>query len=193
MKCFLCNNEMKEKVLFYECQECGICTKIKTINEEEEKKRYLYHTYDENYENYIKKSLSVVLKDLKNIDLLDYGCGRYPVLDKIFKDINIIYYDKYFIKNDYTKYQYDVILLNEVLEHIKNPFLELQNLKKFLKIDGYFIIHTILFDELTNFNNWWYTRDATHVTFFNKKGIENLGKKLNMNVYYKEDFIILKN
>ena len=97
---------------------------------------------------------SINLKKKKNI--LDFGAGSGVNLDMLRKHglVDIHEQNKYArtvikkekkIKNLYStlkikKNFYDLILLADVIEHVKQPKELLKNLKKFLKKDGHILI-----------------------------------------------------
>ena len=92
----------------------------------------------------------------KKINILDFGTGSGVNLDMLVKhgkvDIHeknkfarsIIKKNKKICKTYYSlnfrKKNYDLILLADVIEHIKKPKLLLKSLKKNLKKDGYILI-----------------------------------------------------
>ena len=97
---------------------------------------------------------SINLKKRNNI--LDFGAGSGVNLDMLSKYglVDIHEKNKYAraiikkekkIKNLYStlkikKKSYDLILLADVIEHVKQPKVLLKDLKKFLKKDGYILI-----------------------------------------------------
>lgn len=104
-----------------------------------------------------------LLKDKKNIRVLDYGCNTGYLLNIINKkyphnnfelcgaDINIHalkyarkkYSDFTFYnldKNFFNSEKFDVIILSHVLEHVKDRDIFIANLKKILKKDGDLVV-----------------------------------------------------
>ena len=74
-----------------------------------------------------------------------------------------------------------MITLIEVIEHLKDPFKELNHLKKLLNRNGFFLIKTLFHPEDKEFFlKWWYKEDFTHISFFSKKTFKILAELLNM-------------
>jgi hypothetical protein len=116
---------------------------------------------------------------------LDFGCGRTDLLAQLFWEKNFLVdsFDLYFLPDEkiWTK-KYHFIILSEVIEHLRDPILELGKLRKMLLPDGKIFIKTKLHPgEKSLFDNWFYKRDSTHVQFFNSKSLSELGRKIRMN------------
>lgn len=183
VRCEICNREFKtffvNKILCYKCDNCSLVKKVNLPSNIEEKERYDHHICDEGYMNYMKK-LYESFKDYMLDGLtLDFGCGKLKALETIIGN-NVISYDKYYVFSDYLNYEYDNIIMIEVLEHLSDFYNILIELKKILKSGGRFIISTNLHSN--SFDNWWYFRDITHVTFFNKETFEELSKSLGLKI-----------
>lgn len=193
--CNICNNNLEilniNKTKYLYCKTCECLYKIKLPSSKEEYDRYLYHNVDDNYKDYMN-NIFLKIKDFLNDGIsLDFGCGKEKTLETIFKNNNLkMYsYDKYFIDFNYSNYKYDNIILNEVFEHIKNPYDLLKELILLLNDKGRIIIGTNL--HKNNFNNWWYLRDITHITFYSKKTMEVLSKRLNLKIIYNFNNLIV--
>mgnify|MGYP001315865649 CR=1 FL=1 len=107
-----------------------------------------------------KKIIEQIISDInlkKKINILDFGAGSGVNLDMLKKHglVDIHEQNKYArnaikkkqikIKNLYStlkikKNFYDLILMADVIEHVKQPKQLLKNLKKFLKKDGRILI-----------------------------------------------------
>lgn len=100
---------------------------------------------------------------------MDFGCGPGPALASLFRRAghHVTLYDPFYHpdKNALDK-QYDFISASEVFEHLYNPATEIQKLRRLLKPRGWLGVMTQLVDEQTDFANWYYRRDPTHVVFF---------------------------
>jgi len=95
----------------------------------------------------------------KNIKLLDVGAGHKPYKklfkdsfyescehETIYKEVNLKNSDKHSFYCDITKEipkpdnHYDLIICNEVLEHINEPFLALKEFNRILKPNGKLVL-----------------------------------------------------
>ena len=73
----------------------------------------------------------------------------------------------------------------EVFEHIEDIYSFLIMLKGMLNENGRIIIMTQAIPD--NFENWWYLRDTTHVSFVNYKTMDVMAKMLNMSLEYDKE------
>jgi 2-polyprenyl-3-methyl-5-hydroxy-6-metoxy-1,4-benzoquinol methylase len=139
------------------------------------------------------KSLLKIIKSIKYKKLCDVGCGPGFLLSgiknkklfgiendqsaintasqyaKIYKiDLN----KKFKIKD-----KFDIVVCYHVIEHIKNPVIFLNNLKKILKKNGYLIIGTPDFDSAMARrykNRYRLLHDKTHISLFSLDSISRL-------------------
>lgn len=191
MRCNLCNFLLLDDDKFFICPNCCLKIKKNIPFEHEEKERYLAHKYDNNYKDYMYKLTNFI--DFKDYEILDFGCGQYPVLDKLYPTAHFTYYDYYFYPSkEYATRRYDIILLIEVIEHISDVKGTLDKLISLLKRDGLIYIHTKLYDEKTDFKTWWYQRDITHISFFHLNTFRYIAMKYNLKLEQINDFIVLK-
>lgn len=209
-KCPLCrkneffNNQFRVKNKLYGlCKYCGLIqlNKEYLINNYEEKNRYKLHNNsitNEKYTNYLKNIIHTIIKPyLKKDDyILDFGSGPEPVLSELLKKDgyrNVYVYDKYFSDNKSAfNRNYNAITAIEVIEHVININDIISNLCRRLKKDGYLIIKTNFYNN-TDFVNWWYVQDITHVTFLSHKTLKYLADFYNMNIIsISESSVILK-
>lgn len=74
-----------------------------------------------------------------NINIVGFDIDRTTILNNVKNNIcNNITYKHTLTKDDF--YNYDIVILSEVLEHIKEPINYLNKLKKYLKNDGSIIL-----------------------------------------------------
>lgn len=186
-------------ILYHRCTNCGFLRKDEKhlLDDNEEFERYQKHNNnDENYVSYQRNFYLQIEQYLFN-DVLDFGCGDNHVLSSIIKEngFNSYFYDLYFY-NDETIFSklYDVIILEEVIEHIENPLFLLKRLIEMLKVDGKIIIRTNMLKDTINLNSWWYLRDTTHISFFTYHSFLICSQLLGMNIIYcnEKDLIIMK-
>lgn len=205
MNCTLCNTELTNKIdnEYYQCGTCNAIVKEESLwySSDKEKHHYEQHNNDINdlgYQKFTSPVTNAILKLLSNDSLgLDYGCGKGPVITEQLrkKGYEIDLYDPYFYPDEsYLDKSYDYIFSCEVFEHFYNPKEELIKLKNILKNDGWLIIKTHLYENQTDFNNWYYKKDQTHVFIYTFKTVEYIAKTLNFEIInLEEKLFILKN
>lgn len=189
MKCLFCQQdgaELFHKDQFREFFRCSFCTIIfvprgSVLTPPEEKKRYDSHQNDVNdpgYREYFLKTAIPVIKELKGSELgLDFGCGRTQLMSQIFDDhgIRMDSYDPfYFPDESIWKKSYGFAVMNEVIEHLRDPVETLSRLRSI--VQGPLFVRTKLYPETEKeFSGWFYKRDATHVQFFSLRALEEIG------------------
>lgn len=172
------------------------------ISKDKEKQRYDSHQNNENDPNYQNYLNQIVNEILPHIDLsengLDFGCGRTDLMSQIFKaqNISVDSFDLYFFPNQ-TIWQkkYNFIILSEVIEHLREPIVEMNKIRDCLIEHGQIFIKTKLYPpEKVFFDKWFYKRDNTHIQFFNLASIKYLAKILRMNgpEVIGEDLFVIK-
>lgn len=194
MYCNICNKETKtikhpkSGMLYHYCKECDFIIKDEShfITSDNEKKRYDTHNNDDEvYKNIFKKFIDEEISPLQVKSILDYGSGPYPVLYNQLKDhYNTKHFDPFYHPDvEYLEHTYDLICIIEVIEHMYQPRMELNKLISLLNKDGYLLIKTNfrIMDE-TEFMNWWYQRDETHVGFFNENTFQTIASIYNLNI-----------
>jgi hypothetical protein len=184
---------------YEKCEYCGLLAKMDEfiLPPEDEYNRYLLHDNDNSadYFNYQEK-FYFEIKDFLKDNVLDYGCGNNHMLVNVMEKYGIKsnYFDFYFYNDtNYEKDRYKAIILEEVIEHLKDPVEVLKHLYDLLETGGNIIIRTrFMTDEINP--NWWYLRDTTHISFFSVKTFQYLCGIFNMKIIYCNDIdvIILK-
>lgn len=202
--CKICGNLTKNilinKVKYEFCEHCGFLCKTEDyiLTPQDEYNRYLLHSNSENedYLNYQKKFYCEI-KEFLGKRVLDYGCGDNHILVNILKENNheALYYDLYFYPDEkYKKCLYDAIILEEVIEHLKDPLSVVSNLIKLLNDGGKLIIRTNFIPNNVFDINWWYLRDTTHISFFDVKTFQYIGNLLSMRIIYcnEKDLVVFE-
>jgi len=127
--------------------------------------------------------------------VLDYGCGPSPVLAELLKreGFSCDVYDIYFFPA-FPDHSYDLVISTEVFEHFRDIKGELQWICQLIKPGGYLAVMTSLHDAVSDFENWWYASDPTHICFFGVRTFEWLAKEYGFEIIFRDDknFIILK-
>ena len=156
----------------------------------------VYKRHIENFKNHWwfqgrKKIIEIILeknKNKKKLDILDFGAGSGTNLKMLSKFGKVYIYEphqqtKVFLKKNYksknfqvlkkiTNQKFDIILLADVLEHLKNDKREIDKLSKNLKSKGKFLITVPAFHLL-------FTRKDTilgHYRRYNKGKLKNVFK-----------------
>ncbi len=166
------------------------------ITKEEEKQKYDNHQNSlENlgYVSFLNKLLTPLRSYLpKEAKGVDFGSGPGPTLSLLMKErgYDMDIYDYFYAKNDFIfDKKYDFITMTEVIEHLKDPFFEIQRLWSLLYEDGLLGIMTAF--RVKDFHSWYYKRDMTHIRFFTPKTFKFLAKKINAKILYLNDGVII--
>lgn len=187
------------KRLFYQCDECHLIFTDPQhhLTADEEKKRYESHqnnVEDLEYQKFVRPLFNAIKKKVGADKLgLDFGAGTGPVLTKLLSDegFDIQLYDPFFYPSRQALLKmYDFIFASEVVEHFYHPRREFDLLEKLLSPQGSLFLMTLLYQEDTPKENWFYLKDPTHVcaysldTFhwiknhYGFKAVENLGPRV---------------
>ena len=205
--CPLCKNQnyqlfsQDEKRKYYQCFTCKLVFVSSEfyLNENQEKERYDLHTNspdDLNYRKFLNRMFIPMHERIKKQSYgLDFGSGPGPTLSLIFEEagysMNI--YDHFYAndKSVFTK-KYDFITTTEVIEHLQQPYVELERLWNCLKVDGYLGIMTSRYDEIPNFTKWHYKLDPTHICFFSLESFKWLCQKWQCDLHViDKDIVVL--
>jgi hypothetical protein len=169
---------------FFLCSGCTIIfvPRSSILSPSEEKKRYDCHENDDSdpsYRDYFLKTLLPVLKELRpGARGLDFGCGRTKLMAELFseKGIPMDSYDLFYFPDDSIwARKYDFAVMNEVIEHLRDPSGVMERLRSI--VSGPIFVRTKLYPETeAEFSRWFYKRDLTHIQFFSLKALGVLGK-----------------
>lgn len=190
--CPLC--ESKKTLLFdhamnrdyFLCNNCDLIFVPKKfqLDDVEEKKRYDFHQNsidDSNYVRFLSQLFHPLIERLSpNSHGLDFGSGPEPVLAQLLeeKGFDMCIFDPFYANNaSVLQEKYDFVSLTEVAEHFYNPAKEFVLLVSLLKPKGYLAVMTSRTDEISNFRNWHYQKDETHVCFYSNKSMQYIAKK----------------
>lgn len=166
---------------YWQCADCQLVfvDTSEHLNERQEKERYDLHennANDQGYLNFLNKLILPLSKKLPTGSKgLDFGCGPGPTVSLMLEALgfSVDCYDKYYA-NDVSllSNQYDFVTSTEVLEHLREPSVELQRLIGLLRPNGYLGIMTGLMPPIEKFANWHYKRDLTHICFYSNSTFE---------------------
>lgn len=190
MNCPLCLKDQAEifhhdkEREFFLCKSCTIIfvPRSMLLTSSEEKKRYDAHQNDEDdpgYHDYLLKTVDPALKELSpEVRGLDFGCGRTKVLAKLFSvrgHLTESFDPFYYPDESIWKKKYGFAVLNEVIEHLRDPADTLQRLRSI--VHGPLFIRTKIYPPTEDeFSKWFYKRDQTHVQFFSLRALSVLGE-----------------
>ncbi|MEE2743253.1 MAG: hypothetical protein VYD54_05050, partial [Bdellovibrionota bacterium] len=161
MRCPLCEKKRNSLYFknkrreFYRCETCQLTFVPHTfhLTQLEEKKRYLHHensSEDSGYTRFLKTLTDPLIKLLvpkRDFLGLDFGCGPSETLASLMeeKGYNFNSFDPYFKnKKELLGLKYDAITCSEAIMTQLNSFEK-------------------------KISEWWYIRDLTHISFFQKR------------------------
>ena len=204
MNCLICHSEtLAIENETFQCSKCLLVFKNPNmyLNDVEDFTRYSFHKNDINssgYKDFLMKAIRPLESFLPtHFRALDFGCGPGPVLSTLLKERggDVEVYDPHFFPDQIVlKGKYDVVTCTEVVEHFKNLLENWQQLTSIVKPDGLLAIMTQFFNEQTNYTQWWYKNDPTHVVFYSMKTIETLAAQFGFEIIFTDNIsvVILK-
>lgn len=188
---------------YYICPQCDLTfvNRLDLVDDQEEKFRYEMHDNSirsEGYLNFLYRLINPIKRFIPNKDVngLDFGSGPYPMLlELLFEEgyKNFVGFDPFF-KNDCSVWdkKYDVITACEVLEHVDELKMAIENLLNHLKVGGLLVVSSGISPD--DRKNWHYIIDPTHISMFSMKTIEFVSEKYHLafEVLGKDLFIFWK-
>lgn len=205
--CDICQGPMKIASLhkagkIHVCLNCGFVKKDpeSLLNPELEKHRYVLHNNDENnktYLQYLNALIDLFIPYVKGTQLLDYGCGESQVMVKLFleRGYDAKGYDYFFVPDKTALSEvYDTIVCVETAEHFYAPMVDFKVIVNALRYGGNLIVKTVFKPQLTHFDDWWYHRDETHVSFYDVFVFEHIARELGLKIidHNAKDIIIFE-
>lgn len=169
----------------WRCPECGYIGKDSTgfPPPEAERNRYLLHDNsldNQGFRTWLELFIDGTLEPLMSgkgpeTRILDYGSGPVPALSMLLKTrgYNPVAYDPFFAPcTRWREEQWDLIVMHEVAEHLRDPSACFQDLAARLGTSGTVVMRTqFLPDEEKKVQSWWYAEDPTHLGFYSRKSI----------------------
>jgi len=203
--CLLCSSNLTENLYkdsyrqYLKCRHCDFVfvPKIYHLTEEDERARYDSHNNDpgdERYRNFLFQLLNPLQERIpKNANGLDFGSGPGPTLSLMLegRGYSVDLYDKFYARDETVfDRQYDFITASEVVEHLRQPLVELSRLMGLLKCDGILAIMTQILTPQIDFEQWYYKNDPSHIGFFSEKALNFLAKKWQVGLYVISERVI---
>ena len=158
---------------FLHCPACGLIfvPEAEWISPEAERARYDSHNNTVENAGYAKFLGEVVTQvaalSPKPARILDFGCGENAVMTGLLTSagFSCAGYDPVYADRVDRSGSYDLVILCEVIEHLRDLRGECQRLKEFLGDGSRVLIRTRLYPTPEGICNWWYSRDKTHINF----------------------------
>ena len=182
------------------CSECLLVFVPKQYHvsdalEKERYDRHNNHPKDKGYRKFLSRLFDPLRAKLSAGAVgLDFGCGPGPALAAMFSEagFRMDLYDKFYADNPFVfSKKYDFITATEVLEHLKQPGIELSRLHGLLKPSGILGIMTKLVIDRPAFDKWHYKNDLTHICFFSRPTFEWLANAWQARIEFVWDDVIL--
>ncbi|HPN84205.1 MAG TPA: class I SAM-dependent methyltransferase [Victivallales bacterium] len=195
IECPLCSDPgFKESAVsgkrsYHICSNCHLIfmdSKCR-LTPEKEKSRYLMHrnnAENKGYLDFLNQLISPTLPFLKlGMHGLDYGSGPQPILSKLLKDrgFQCDNYDIFFADNILSP-PYDFIFSTECFEHFHNPGHEIRKICGLLRPGAILAVMTEFWTTKENFESWYYSRDLTHVSFYNEETMNFISSKFALEI-----------
>jgi len=193
----------RDKVVNREFILCGTCYLVFVppkyhITTQEQIDRYLSHNNDPSDPRY-RTFLSRLFDEMcpyfvPDATALDYGCGPGPALSVMMSEANLVVstYDPYFAPDESSlNKQYDFITCTETAEHFAYPKNDFAALDAMLKPGGLLGVMTGILKNLEDFSGWYYHRDPTHISFYNKHTMSWIANRYGWEVVFPRDNVVL--
>lgn len=185
---------------YRQCQDCALVfvPEHERVSPSAEKAYYDLHENDPadpGYRRFLSRLVEPLLQRLApGANGLDFGCGPGPALADMLSEAGMCMslYDAFYTPNTAVlQRSYDFITCSEVLEHLHQPYLELQRLFAILKPGGWLGIMTKRVRNRAAFAHWHYIRDPTHVCFYSKTTLYWIAERWQVNLELPADDVTL--
>ncbi len=186
---------------FYACKTCGLIFVPPQffLDPAGEKKRYDLHqnsSADKGYRDFLNRLRQPMCARVpKGSQGLDFGSGPGPTLSVMFREAGYAMdvFDLYYAADDdMLLRQYDFITATEVVEHLREPAVELDRLWDALRPGGWLGIMTGLAPAAEAFAAWHYKNDPTHILFFSRRTFEWLARRWRAVLEVEGDTVFLQ-
>jgi len=146
---------------------------------DEERARYAHHHNVASNEGYVKflGEVAEVVEGLatRGARVLDFGAGENAVLTGMLRGrgFECVAYDPlYELGTPALEASYDVVVMCEVIEHLRDLRAEIARLGGCLAPGGHIVVRTKCYPSVEQIPSWWYARDPTHLNFFSVRALE---------------------
>lgn len=192
MKCLVCEQPACRRFAcvdtrwYWRCDACEatFLDPASHPSREQELAEYLLHQNhpaDAGYRHYLQPLIQPLLQHLSPASRgLDYGCGPGSALAAVLREAghDVVLYDPFF-HCDRTPLddRYDFVVCAEVVEHFHRPHEEFSKLDKLLRPGGVLGLMTRFLTDQTDFAQWHYRRDPTHVVFYREPTLRQMAQR----------------
>lgn len=203
-RCKICDNKTTElgnnvmRVRYYYCDECHFISKDRHVRLDTAEELAIYDSHQNSIEDpryvdyfrsFIKKAILPYCKD--GGEGLDFGSGPEPVLATLLErdhSFSMEIYDLYYTTDkSYKKKKYDFITTTEVLEHLDDPLEYFSLFYELLHNGGILAIMTNFHsNDEDHFNQWHYTRDRSHISFYTSETLETIAEMTGFRSIYHD-------
>jgi SAM-dependent methyltransferase len=181
--CNICGKQtdyfFKDCRTYYKCQNCYLIFTNQTIDKENQDKHFQSQITDDASfwrrvaDTYIQLASQFIVPK----QILDFGSGNGDLSNALKDRGYIVYSYEPRIHGEFTEQKYpskfDMIIGNQVIEHLSDPSCEIRALYEVLHNDGILFITSSFTDHFVHshdaceyFRNWWFKDDMTHVSFY---------------------------
>lgn len=178
---------------FFVCSECDLVHVPERfhLTLEAERSRYLLHNNDADdpdYRKFLSRLWNVLRPQLaEGARGLDFGCGPGPALVRmaIEDGFDIRGYDPIFEPDrSVLESRYDFVTCTETAEHFASPETEFELLHSLLEPVGLLGVMTSMLSDWSDFPDWYYNRDPTHVAYYSQQTMCWIAESYGMEVTF---------
>lgn len=151
---------------------------------------------DEGYRRHLSKLTDPLQERLqKGARGLDFGCGPGPAISVILGEAGycVKNYDPAFFPDEtLLSRQYDFVTATEVVEHFHNPAREFDLFSHLLADTGATLaLMTQMRQPETDFANWHYIREISHVAFYSQRSFQWIAQKFDWTIRFNMPNVVL--
>ncbi len=185
---------------FHHCPRCDLVFVPDRflLNPAEERRRYLLHENDpddEDYRTFLSRLLNQVTPLLEpEAEGLDYGCGDPPVLVMMLREsgFRVEGWDLYFSPDaELLARSYDFLTCSETAEHFRRPLIEFERFDRLLSPGGVLGVMTQMLDDRSEFADWHYHFDETHICFFSPRTMRWIAERFGWSVSFPRESVTI--